>query len=80
VFWYVRSAWILTKSPVRSSRDSVGRCADTKGCDFSGVEPCHSEPANCEEGVEDKEEYGLRVVSTLVDLQDVTVSSLNSCI
>jgi hypothetical protein len=55
----VGGAGILTKSPVRGCRDCVGWRADTEGCDLSGIEPCHSEPADCEEGVEDEEEYSL---------------------
>ncbi len=49
------------EDPVCGGGNCVCGRADGEGCDFGGIQPCHAEPADGEEGVEDEEENGLFV-------------------
>jgi hypothetical protein len=56
--------WVgkLTEGPVGGGGDGIGGRTNAERCNFGGVEPCHAQPADGEEGVEDEEEDNLLFV------------------
>jgi hypothetical protein len=56
--------WVgkLTEGPVGGGGYGIGGRTNAERCDLCRVEPCHAQPADGEEGVEDKEEDSLKFV------------------